>query len=161
MSIHTAGRHCLPTRHGSGQAVVLSPATQNVSDEKQEDSLQILLHMLKRLVLRTLCETSTSSSLVSLAFAYSASGASVCLPELPSAMALIQMRRLGQATAWDLQFFVPEQGSGGGWIQEQRHHARACLGLCLFPPRCPCQAPSCPPRKAWGAGGKLRSQGLC
>lgn len=42
--------------------MVLRPASQNVSDEKQEDSRQTLLHLLKQLVLRTLCETFTASS---------------------------------------------------------------------------------------------------
>ena len=90
---------------------------------------------------------------------------------------LIQIRQLGHAVAWDLQSFVPSQGSCGAWIRDQRHHARARLGLCLLPLRYACQAPSCPPHKAWesgeadegpleragrGAPGPmLRSQGLC
>lgn len=46
---------------------------------------------------------------------------------------LIRMRKLRDAVSWDLQVFVPKQGSFGAWIQDQRDHARTCLGLCLFP----------------------------
>lgn len=85
---------------------------------------------------------------------------------------LIRMRKLRDAVSWDLQVFVPKQGSFGAWIQDHRDRARTCLGLCLFPQGTVLSTPQSlgrgradkGPLKRVGReapGQMLQSQGLC